>query len=112
MLVAAKARGRGAGAALGHGLAVPARDLCRHAPGERLHPEHVAQGQLIDNGATEQVFGHIKDEFFRGRDWDTFEGFKRDLEAYIRHWNNVRRQKKLEGLTPAEFRNQALREAA
>ena len=70
------------------------------------------KGNCIDNGATEQVFGHIKDEFFRGRDWDTFEGFKLDLEAYIRHWNNVRRQKKLEGLTPAEFRNQALREAA
>ena len=44
--------------------------------------------------------------------WDTFEGFKADLESYIRHWNNVRRQVKLKGLTPVEFREQALREAA
>ena len=29
------------------------------------------KGNCIDNGATEQVFGHIKDEFFRGRDWQT-----------------------------------------
>lgn len=70
------------------------------------------KGNCLDNGATEQVFGHLKDEFFRGRDWDTFEGFKADLESYIRHWNNVRRQVKLKGLTPVEFREQALREAA
>ena len=54
----------------------------------------------------------LKDEFFRGRDWDTFEEFKADLESYIHHWNNVRRQVKLKGLTPVEFREQALREAA
>ena len=70
------------------------------------------RGNCIDNGATEQVFGHIKDEFFRGRDWDTFEGFKADLEAYIHHWNHVRRQARLKGLTPVEFREQALRDAA
>ena len=70
------------------------------------------KGNCIDNGATEQVFGHIKDEFLRGRDWDTFEEFKADLEAYIHHWNHVRRQVRLKGLTPVEFREQALREAA
>gem|GEM_PF-544388 len=58
------------------------------------------KGNCIDNGATEQVFGHIKDEFFRGQDWQTFESFKADLEAYIMHWNTVRRQVKLKGLTP------------
>lgn len=66
------------------------------------------KGNCLDNGATEQVFGHMKDEFFRGRDWDDFESFKADLEAYIHHWNHVRRQEKLKGLTPVEFRNQAL----
>ena len=70
------------------------------------------KGNCIDNGATEQVFGHIKDEFFRGRDWSDFESFKRDLEAYIHHWNHARRQVRLKGLTPVEFREQALREAA
>ena len=45
-------------------------------------------------------------------DWDAFGEFKRDLEAYIHHWNNVRRQVGLKGLTPVEFRERALREAA
>ena len=33
-------------------------------------------------------------------------------KAYIDHWNHVRRQVKLKGLTPVEFREQALRAAA
>ena len=66
------------------------------------------KGNCIDNGATEQVFGHVKDEFFRGRAWPDFESFKADLDAYVVHWNTRRRQVKLMGLTPEEFRNQAL----
>ena len=53
------------------------------------------KGNCIDNGATEQVFGHLKDEFFRGQDWPTFETFKADLATYITHWNTTRRQVKL-----------------
>ena len=55
---------------------------------------------------------HRSFEFFRGRDWSDFESFKRDLEAYIHHWNHARRQVGLKGLTPVEFRDQALRGAA
>lgn len=66
------------------------------------------KGNCIDNGATEQVFGHLKDEFFRNQEWPSFEEFKRDLDAYVIHWNTRRRQVKLKGLTPEEFRNQSL----
>lgn len=66
------------------------------------------KGNCIDNGATEQVFGHMKDEFFRGRTWPDFESFKADLDAYVAHWNTRRRQVKLKGLTPEEFRSQPL----
>lgn len=66
------------------------------------------KGDCVDNGATEQVFGHIKDEFFRGRSWADFESFKSDLDAYVVHWNTMRRQVKLKGLTPEEFRRQSL----
>ena len=62
------------------------------------------KGNCIDNGATEQVFGHMKDELFRGREWLCFENFKRDLDEYVVHWNTRRRQVKLKGLTPEEFR--------
>lgn len=63
------------------------------------------KGNCPDNAATEQVFGHLKDEFFRGRDWDDFDVFKTDLEADIRHWNHTRRQAAPNGLTPVEFRD-------
>lgn len=66
------------------------------------------KANCIDNAATEQLFGHVKDEFYRGREWKTLEDFKRDPEEYIVHWNTSRRQVRLKGLTPEEFRNQAL----
>lgn len=66
------------------------------------------KGNCIDNAATEQLFGHVKDEFYRGREWERLEDFKRDLEEYIEHWNTRRRQVRLKGLTPGEFRSQAL----
>ncbi|MEF2830244.1 MAG: IS3 family transposase, partial [Senegalimassilia anaerobia] len=31
-----------------------------------------------------------------------------DLDAYVVHWNTRRRQVKLKGLTPEEFRSQSL----
>ena len=39
----------------------------------------------LDNAATEQVFGHLKDELFCGGQWPDFANFKRDLEAYVVH---------------------------
>ena len=58
------------------------------------------KGNCIDNGATEQVFGHIKDEFFRGQSFESFEEFKERLEAYIVHWNTRRRQVRTERTDP------------
>ncbi len=59
---------------------------------ERLRAAGVVQsmsrkGNCLDNACTEGLFGHIEDEFFRGRDWDDFGSFKEDLETYIVHWN-------------------------
>lgn len=66
------------------------------------------KGNCLDNAAAEQVFGHLKDEFYRGRVFDSYEQFKRELDAYIIHWNNRRRQIRLEGRTPEEFLSMSL----
>ena len=66
------------------------------------------KGNCLDNAATEQVFGHLKDEFYRGREFDSYERFKRELDAYIIHWNTRRRQIRLGGHTPEEFRSMSL----
>ena len=54
------------------------------------------KGNCIDNAATEQVFGHLKDEFYTGREFASYEEFKNELDAYIIHWNTRRRQIRLE----------------
>ena len=66
------------------------------------------KGNCLDNGATEQLFGHMKDEFFRGQSFESFEELKEKLEECIVHWNTRRRQVRLKGLTPEEFRSQSL----
>ena len=65
--------------ALGHGLAVPARVryACRRLEEAGIAQSMSRKGNCIDNAATEQLFGHMKDEFFRGRDVaGSFEYFK------------------------------------
>ena len=37
----------------------------------------------LDNACMEGFFGHMKDEFYRGRRFASFEGFKKELAAYI-----------------------------
>ena len=81
---------------------------CRRLKGAGIVQSMSRKGNYIDNDATEQIFGHMKDEFFRGRTWPNFESFKADLDAYVMYWNTQRRQVKLKGLTPEEFRNQSL----
>lgn len=80
----------------------------RHLRRAEIAQSMSRKGNRIDNGATEQVLGHLKVEFFRGRAWPDFESFKADLDAYVVHWNTRRRQVKLRGLTLEEFRSQSL----
>ncbi|WP_252195677.1 IS3 family transposase, partial [Bifidobacterium longum] len=79
----------------------------RSQSGRQLAKTH-RKGNCIDNAATEQVFGHLKDEFHTGRRFASYEEFKNELDAYIIHWNTRRRQIRLEGHTPEEFRNMSL----
>lgn len=57
----------------------------------------------LDNAEIEQVFGHMKDELFKGQDWNSFESFKRELAAYIDHWYTKRPQERLDGYAPSEY---------
>lgn len=44
----------------------------------------------LDNACMEGFFGHLKDEFYRGRSFRSFDAFKVELEGYIDYWNNER----------------------
>lgn len=54
------------------------------------------------------MFGYLKDEFYTGREFASYEEFRTGLDAYMVHWNTKRRKKQLEGHTPEEFRNMSL----
>lgn len=65
----------------------------------------------LDNACMEGFFGHLKDEFYRGRDFDSFESFKEQLDGYIDYWNTRRYQTRLKGMTPVQYRGHPKRAA-
>lgn len=65
----------------------------------------------LDNACMEGFFGHLKDEFYRNRDFKSFEQFKEELEEYIRYWNTKRYQMCLNGMTPVQYRSHPIRAA-
>lgn len=62
----------------------------------------------LDNACIEGFFGHLKDEFYRHRSFDSFEEFKVKLDAYICYWNEGRYQARLDGMTPVQYRSHSV----
>lgn len=58
----------------------------------------------LDNACMEGFFGHLKDEFYHGRKFESFEQFKFELDEYINYWNKNRYQEVLNEMTPVEYR--------
>ena len=65
----------------------------------------------LDNACMEGFFGHLKDEFYRGRRFDSFDSFKEQLDAYIAYWNTRRYQVRLKGMAPVQYRSHSIRAA-
>lgn len=63
------------------------------------------------SGSLEGFFGHMKDEFYRGRRFESFGAFKAELEEYIVYWNTGRYQVRLKGMTPVQYRGHSMRAA-
>lgn len=65
----------------------------------------------LDNACMEGFFGYLKDEFYRGRSFESFESFKEQIDAYIVYWNTRRYQARLKGMTPVQYRGHSIRAA-
>lgn len=65
----------------------------------------------LDNACMEGFFGHLKDEFYRGREFDSFDSFKTQLDEYIIYWNTKRYQLRLNGMAPVQYRGHPIRAA-
>ncbi|MFC9091049.1 IS3 family transposase [Nocardiopsis dassonvillei] len=66
------------------------------------------KGNCLDNAVIESFFGHLKEEFFTHAEFDCVEEFTAGLDEYIAWFNHERVHSYLEGLSPVQYRAQAL----
>lgn len=65
-------------------------------------------GRCIDNGPIEAFWGTLKVEKYYLHKFETYEQLKRAIDTYIKFYNNQRFQETLNGLSPLEYRTQAV----
>lgn len=68
------------------------------------------KGNSIDDGLMENFFGLLKTEMYYDQEdeYKTIDDLIKAVEDYIYYYNNDRIKSRLKGLTPIEYRNQAL----
>ncbi|WP_162943725.1 IS3 family transposase, partial [Arthrobacter celericrescens] len=66
------------------------------------------KGNCYDNAVMENFFGHLKEELFHHVRYLNTDALETALNEYIRWYNNDRISTKLEGLSPVQYRAQAL----
>lgn len=69
------------------------------------------KGNCLDNAVAENFFGLLKSEMYHGHDFQNADELIEKIEEYIEYYNTKRIKAKLKGLTPVEYRNQALQAA-
>ena len=66
------------------------------------------KGNCYDNAVMENFFGHLKEELFHRVRFLSTDALAAALHEYIRWYNTERISTKLEGLSPVQYRAQAL----
>jgi len=66
------------------------------------------KGNCHDNAAMESFFGMLKSEFFYLNKFETVDELRAGLADYIHYYNHDRIKLKLKGLSPVQYRTQAL----
>lgn len=69
------------------------------------------KGNCYDNAVIENFFGILKSEFLYMQVFESIGQFKEELANYIDYYNNKRIKAKLKGLSPVQYRTQALQAA-
>jgi putative transposase len=66
------------------------------------------QSNFLDNAAIESFFGTLKSEFFYLSKFANVDELQSSLRGYINYYNHHRVKLKLKGLSPVQYRTQAL----
>lgn len=67
------------------------------------------KGNCLDNAAMESFFGTLKTEMFYQKAFESISELEQDIKEYIRYYNYDRIKLKLKGLSPVDYRIQALK---
>ena len=76
--------------------------------GRNLEQSMSRKGSCYDNAVMEGFFGTLKSELFYLERFETIEQLQVGLEDYIHYYNHERISLKLNGLSPVQFRTQAM----
>ncbi|MFV0449496.1 MAG: IS3 family transposase, partial [Vibrio sp.] len=69
------------------------------------------KGNCLDNAVAENFFALLKTEMYHGQSFTDADELIANIEEYIEYYNTKRIKVKFKGLTPIEYRNQALQAA-
>ena len=62
------------------------------------------KGNCLDNSPMENFFGILKQEMYYGVEFKNYDQLKKEIESYIKWYNEDRIKTKLNGMSPAEYR--------
>ncbi|UBO72397.1 IS3 family transposase [Aeromonas rivuli] len=66
------------------------------------------KGNCLDNAVVENFFGLLKSECWFNEEYEDTEQLKRVVDEYIHYYNHERIKVKLNGLSPVQYRTQAM----
>lgn len=66
------------------------------------------KGNCLDNAVAENFFGHLKAEMYHGEAFKDADDLIDQVKDYIEYYNTKRIKLKLNGLSPVEYRTQAM----
>jgi len=69
-------------------------------------------GRCIDNGPMEGFWGILKTEMYHLKRFADYETLKLAIQEYLNYYNTGRYQKRLNSMTPLEYRNYVLKSVA
>ena len=62
------------------------------------------KGNCYDNSVMENFFGLLKQEMYYGELYYSYEKLKKEIERYIKYYNEQRIKEKLGWMSPVEYR--------
>ncbi|KKO47518.1 transposase [Arsukibacterium sp. MJ3] len=80
----------------------------KHLREKGLQQSMSRKGNCLDNAVAENFFGILKTEMYHNEVFKTADELIENIKEYIDYYNNKRIKQKLKGLSPIEYRNQAL----